>query len=189
MATNTKTDLLDSAERAARTRGIDGFSYADLAVDVGISKASVHHHFASKAALATALMQRYYQSFEAACAEIEQDHTTGAARLAALIARYHAALDGGQSLCLCVSFSTSTESLSAETIAEMNRFRTMMVGWLSKTFLRGKTDGTIPNVMEPMHEAAATLPLLEGAQLAARAAQDPERFETALTLLSARIRA
>jgi TetR/AcrR family transcriptional repressor of nem operon len=30
MTTDTKTALLNSAERAARTRGFDGFSYADL---------------------------------------------------------------------------------------------------------------------------------------------------------------
>lgn len=59
MAMNTKTNLLNSAERVARTRGFDGFSYADLAADVGTIKASIHHHFASKAALAVTLMNRY----------------------------------------------------------------------------------------------------------------------------------
>lgn len=188
MTPDTKTSLLNSAERAARSRGFDGFSYADLAADVGISKASIHHHFANKATLAVALMQRYYSDLETACAEIDQDQTTGAARLAALIARYQGALDGGQSLCLCVSFSTSTESLSAETIAEMNRFRSMMIDWLSKTFSQGNDDGTIQNVVDPMSEAAATLPLLEGAQLAARVAQDTQRFEAAVQLLSIRLR-
>jgi TetR/AcrR family transcriptional repressor of nem operon len=189
MATDTKTSLLDSAERAARTRGFDGFSYADLAADVGITKPSIHHHFASKATLAVALMQRYYTNLETACAEIDQEQSTGATRLAALIARYQGALDGGQSLCLCVSFSTSTKSLSAETIAEMNRFRSMMTDWLAKTFEQGRDDGTILNVVDPLAEATATLPLLEGAQLAARVAQDTQRFEAAVQLLSIRLRA
>ena len=189
MATDTKTSLLDSAERAARTRGFDGFSYADLAADVGITKASIHHHFASKATLAVALMKRYYTDLETACAEIDQEHATGASRLTALVARYHGALNGGQSLCLCVSFSTSAESLSTETLAEMNRFRSMMIDWLTRTVSLGKDDGTIQNVGEPVSEAAATLPLLEGAQLAARAAQDPKRFDAAMALLTARLRA
>jgi TetR/AcrR family transcriptional repressor of nem operon len=186
MAIDTKTNLLNSAERAARTRGIDGFSYADLAAEVGITKASIHHHFASKAALAVALMQRYYADLETVCTEIDQQHTTGAARIAALIARYQGALDGGKSLCLCVSFSTSTESLSAETIAEMNRFRSMMTEWLAKAFAQGRDDGTIQGVADPVVEAAAALPLLEGAQLAARVAQNTQRFEAAVRLLSTR---
>ncbi len=37
---DTRSALLDSAERAARQRGFDAFSYADLARDVGIRKAS-----------------------------------------------------------------------------------------------------------------------------------------------------
>ena len=41
MAIDTKTTLLDSAEPAARARGFDGFSYADLAPEVGISKANI----------------------------------------------------------------------------------------------------------------------------------------------------
>jgi TetR/AcrR family transcriptional regulator, transcriptional repressor for nem operon len=183
MAADTKTTLLNSAERAARARGFDGFSYADLAADVGISKASIHHHFASKATLAVALMQRYYIDLE-----IDQNHVTGSTRRAALVGRYRDALEGGQSLCLCVSFSTSTESLPFETLAEMTRFRSMMIDWLSKTFSCGRGDGTIKNVASPVSEAAATLPLLEGAQLAARVAQDPQRFDAAMELLLARLR-
>lgn len=133
-------------------------------------------------------MKRYYTDLEAASAEIDQEHATGAARLSAPVDRNHGALEGGQSLCLCVSFSTSTESLSTETIAEMNRFRSMMADWLTKTFSRGKDDGTIQNAINPASEGAAAVPLLEGAQLAARVAQDPQRFEAAMELLVTRLR-
>lgn len=187
MPEDTKTALLNSAERAARTRGFNGFSYADLSADVGIRKASIHHHFPSKAALSVALMKRYYADLEVACAEIERQHATAAARLLALIDRYHGALDGGQSLCLCVSFSASTESLPDETLAEMNRFRSMMLDWLAATFSHGRDDGTIQDVIDPTAEAATILPLLEGAQLAARVAQDPQRFEIAMQLLLKRL--
>ncbi|MEO9863924.1 TetR/AcrR family transcriptional regulator, partial [Yoonia sp.] len=81
MPTDTKTALLDSAERAARTRGFDGFSYADLAQDVGIRKASIHHHFPTKAALSAALMERYYNDLKAVCEDIDMSQETGGARL------------------------------------------------------------------------------------------------------------
>lgn len=187
MPGDTKTALLNSAERAARTLGFNGFSYSDLAEDVGIRKASIHHHFPSKAALSIALMQRYYVDLECACAEIDLDHGTGSARLSALVNRYHGALDDGQSLCLCVSFSTSTESLPNEVIAEMSRFRTMILDWLVSVFVLGKEDGTIQNVVEPILEASATLPMLEGAQLAARTEKNPHLFESAMRLLLNRL--
>ncbi len=187
MSTDTKTALMNSAERAARTRGFDGFSYADMAQDVGIRKASIHHHFPTKAALSIALMRRYYTNFEAACSEIDATQAIGGARLLALIDRYRIALDDGKSLCLCVSFSTSRESLPPEVIAHISRFRAMMMGWLKATFKAGHADGTIAGVVEPTLEAAAALSLLEGAQLAARAEENPNLFEGALQLLIQRI--
>lgn len=187
MSIDTKTSLLNSAERAARSRGFDGFSYADLAADVGIRKASIHHHFSTKAKLSVALMQRYDRTFEAVCADIDATGATGGARLLALIELYHRALDGGKSLCLCVSFSTSRESLPPEVIEQLSHFRAKMIGWLEATFARGQNDGTITNVVEPRPEAAAALSLLEGAQLAARAEENLALFESALQLLVQRI--
>lgn len=186
--TETRTALLDSAERAARRSGFDGFSYADLAADVGIRKASIHHHFPTKAALSVALIQRYIAQMRDACADIDKSHDTGGGRLFALIDRYRLAMDGGKSLCLCVSFSTSRDSLSPEVIAAIRDYRIMMIGWSATVFARGRADGSIAHVGDPMAEAAATLPLLEGAQLAARAEENPARFETAVQMLMARLR-
>ena len=183
MSTDTKTALLNSAEHRARTQGFDGFSYADLSEDVGIRKASIHHHFPSKAALSVALMQRYHADFEAICAEIDAAQTSGGARLSALIQRYRKALDGGKSLCLCVSFSTSRKSLAPEVIKQISCFRTMMLNWLKRSYEAGQSDGTIVGVIDPAAEAAATLPLLEGAQLAARAEENPILFDSATRLL------
>ena len=187
MPTNTKTELLDSAERAARTRGFDGFSYADLAEDVGIRKASIHHHFPTKAALSVALMQRYYRDLETACSDIDNAEKSGGARFSAMIDRYRNALDGGKSLCLCVAFSTSRESLPEEVINQISRFRAMMVGWLQRVFVAGQSDGSILDVRDAAAEAAAALSLLEGAQLAARAEENPELFEGATRLMQRRL--
>lgn len=63
----------------------------------------------------------------------------------------------------------------------------MMIDWLEATFEAGRRDGIIVGVADPAQEAAATLPLLEGAQLAARAEENPTLFETALLLLAKRI--
>ena len=187
MSSDTKNALLDSAERAARTRGFDGFSYADLAADVGIRKASIHHHFPTKAALAVALMERYHDNLQSACAELDAQNITGGARLLTLIDRYRAAIDDGKSLCLCVSFSTSRQSLPPDVVAQMSRFRCMMIAWLTTAFVAGQTDDSIRSVSEPEAEAAATLSLVEGAQLSARAEENPALFDSALRLLRQRV--
>jgi hypothetical protein len=53
---DTKTAFLDSANRLARTRGFDAFSYADLSKDIGLRKVSIHYHFPTKADLALDLI-------------------------------------------------------------------------------------------------------------------------------------
>lgn len=186
---DTKTALLNSAENAARRLGFDGFSYADLAEDVGIRKASIHHHFPSKANLSVALMQRYHKNFQEICAVIDTAFDTGGGQLAELIQQYKKGSDDGKRICLCASFSASRDSLSPEVIEKISDFRAMVIGWLTIAFEKGGKDGTISGVSQPSLEAASTMSLLEGAQLAARAEENPALFENATKLLMARISA
>ena len=48
--------ILDVAERLVQLRGFNGFSYADVAAELGITKASLHYHFPGKAELGEALI-------------------------------------------------------------------------------------------------------------------------------------
>lgn len=176
MPAETKTALLDVAEATARARGFDGFSYADLAQQVGIRKASIHHHFPTKALLARALLDRYTGQITTACALIDHQHPTGAARLSALLGLYRDALQDGQSLCLCVAFSASRDSLPADVIAQLATFRRRLTDWIATAFTLARQDGTVPHITDPASEAAALLALLEGAQLSARASQSAAPF-------------
>ncbi len=61
---STRSDLLTSAEVLLRTKGYAAFSYADLAEDIGIKKASIHHHFPTKEGLAIAIVESYLFRFK-----------------------------------------------------------------------------------------------------------------------------
>lgn len=186
MAQDTRTSLLDIAETAARSRGFDGFSYGDLAEASGIRKASIHYHFATKAILSAALMDRYHASLEQVCTDIEARHQSAADRLAALVAFYRDALGGGETLCLCVAFTISRDSLADEVKDKIVAFRAMMTTWITALFELGKLDGTISAISAPEAEAHATLATPEGAHLAAHAEQDLAAFDKATKLLLAR---
>ena len=56
--TPAATAILDVAERLAQTRGYNGFSYADIAAELGVTKASLHYHFPSKAEFPRAHLDR-----------------------------------------------------------------------------------------------------------------------------------
>jgi AcrR family transcriptional regulator len=48
--------ILDSAQRLTQTRSFDGFSFQDIASEVGVRKASLYHHFESKDDVAVAML-------------------------------------------------------------------------------------------------------------------------------------
>ena len=68
MASDTRTEILDAAERLVQQRGFNAFSYADIARELGVTKASLHYHFAGKAELGRALIERYTERFGEALA-------------------------------------------------------------------------------------------------------------------------
>lgn len=182
-----KQQILDVAETLVRQRGFDGFSYADIEQQIGIRKASIHHHFPSKAELSDALVTRYQDRVLGRFSAIESRRGRAGDRLADYIALYRAALNGGEQLCLCVSLSAGRDSLSDLTLDQLNSFNAASVRWLQGVFALGAQDGSIDQVADPALEAAATLALMEGAQLTARAARDELKFEAATALLRARI--
>lgn len=61
-----RKQILRSASRLLKIRGYAGFSYRDIATEIGITTASMHHHFASKEALAIALCDGIEAAWEAA---------------------------------------------------------------------------------------------------------------------------
>src|SRR5258706_12803896 len=68
---DTSQRILDVAERLVQTRGFNGFSYADIADALEVTKASLHYHFPSKADLGRRLIERYEATFLAALRAIE----------------------------------------------------------------------------------------------------------------------
>jgi len=59
----TADRLLDLAEARMCDAGYRGFSFRELAAEIGIKSASVHHHFPTKAGMAAAVARRYGERF------------------------------------------------------------------------------------------------------------------------------
>lgn len=52
---NKKQELIETAYRLIRNKGFDSFSYNDLSLEVGITKASIHYYYPNKEGLGLAL--------------------------------------------------------------------------------------------------------------------------------------
>lgn len=184
---DTRTALLDSAEHACRTRGYDGFSYADLAGDVGIRKASIHHHFPKKADLAEAVLARYSDVVFERLADIAQTSSTAADALESYVALYREALVDGRMLCLCVAFGAGRDSLPVIAQDALTTFHARSIVWLTDQFKRAERDQSVSHLAAPEDEAPACLALVEGAQLFARASASAAPFDQATAAFRARL--
>ena len=97
---DTSQRILDTAERLVQTRGFNGFSYADIATTLGVTKASLHYHFPAKAELGHRLIERYEKNFLAALETIDQTSTTAREKLKRYAQIYADVLRNNR-MCLC----------------------------------------------------------------------------------------
>jgi TetR/AcrR family transcriptional repressor of nem operon len=185
--TDTRTLLLDLGENAVRTRGYAGFSYADIARDAGIRKASIHHHFPTKGDLALALIERFSDMLAGALAGIGSAAPTGGKALESAIDLYRDALGTGDTMCLCAAMSADAALLETRAIEALDAANNSVVAWLAGVLARGKKDGTIAAVNDPTNAAPAVLAQLQGAQLLARASRSLNVFDDAVLTLRERI--
>src|ERR1700759_780697 len=57
--TDMAANIMNSAERRIRLGGFNGFSFREIAGDVGVKSSSVHYHFPTKEKLAASVIRRY----------------------------------------------------------------------------------------------------------------------------------
>jgi TetR/AcrR family transcriptional regulator, transcriptional repressor for nem operon len=175
---STAERILDAAEALVATRGFNGFSYAHVAEELGITKASLHYHFRSKAQLGEALIARYAERFAGALEHIDASNPDAADRLTAYAELYSGVLHG-QRMCLCGMLAAEYETLPKPMGDAIVRFFDANQAWLTHTLADGRADGTLTVEGEPTESAQAILGGLEGALLVARPYGDPTRFDTA----------
>jgi TetR/AcrR family transcriptional repressor of nem operon len=179
----TAPRILDVAERLAQTRGFNGFSYADIAAELRMTKASLHYHFATKAELGRALIVRYSGRFEVALAAILAPDAQ--LTLSRYVHLYEDMLVRDR-MCLCGMFAAEYSTLPAAMQSELRRFFDRNESWLAKTLERGRAAGALHFDGAPLEAARTLTAALEGAMMLARSYEEPARFtRTARYLLAA----
>jgi TetR/AcrR family transcriptional repressor of nem operon len=185
-ADHTRTRILDVAERLVQTRGFNGFSYADIAGEVGITKASLHYHFATKAELGGVLIARYSEVFALALQKISASLADAERRLRAYVQLYSDVLSD-ERLCLCGMVAAEYATLPARMQEAIRAFFELNEAWVAEQLELGVREGG-RSLRVPAREAARMLVgALEGEMLVARAYGDPARFASAAGLLVAQL--
>lgn len=158
--------ILDAAETRARAGGYHGFSFREIAADVGIKSASVHYHFPTKADLAHAMVERYRMR----AIEMLGMPDEALSALTRLVQLFRKAAVGNE-MCLCGAIGASSGTLPPEVQASAAQFTVALAEWLRQA----------PDWRERLPMAPETiLALLEGALLVSVTAGGPCFFEQAI---------
>jgi len=172
----TSKRILDVAERLVQTRGFNGFSYADIASALAVTKASLHYHFPTKATLGRQLIERYEASFIQALAEI--DRAGGGAReKLRRYAKIYADVLRANRMCLCGMLAAEYATLPKPMRDEMRHFFDENERWLVAVLGEGRTAGSFRFTGEALDAARMIVGSFEGAMMLARSYGDVARFE------------
>jgi TetR/AcrR family transcriptional repressor of nem operon len=177
MATaDTSQRILDIAERLVQTRGFNGFSYADIAEALKVTKASLHYHYPAKADLGKELIERYERNFLAALAKIDAETSDAREKLRRYAAIYAGVLSADR-MCLCGMLAAEFATLPKPMRDPMRHFFDENERWLTAVLQQGRKDKTLKFSGTAAEAAQMLVGTLEGAMMIARSYGDPKRFE------------
>ena len=174
----TATRVLDAAERMVQVRGFNGFSYADIAAELGITKPALHYHFAGKADLGAALIDRYTTRFTDALAEVDASVGDAPSKLAGYADLYLTVLRDHK-MCLCGMLAAEYQTLPPPMQDAVIGFFDQNERWLEKILEQGQAEGNLHFEGSARDTARMVIGGLEGAMLVARPYGDISRFQAA----------
>ena len=157
--------VMDAAERRMRSGGFNGFSFREIAEDVGVKSSSVHYHFPTKEKLAAAVVRRYTDRLGAT---IDEELACGADPYDVLSSSFRNTVHSANRMCPITVLGAGSLDLPEEVAIEVQRFFRMC---LDKLTGRGLSE----------NEAAELLATITGAMVVSAALGDLEVFDRATT--------
>lgn len=157
--------------------GYHSFSYADLAAQVNITKASIHHHFPSKAQLVKTVVVQHREQMMQGLAQLESQVSDPLAALNAYVEHWAQCIrTGAPPFCINAMLATELPSVPEEVAVEVRAHFEGLCGWLESVLKKGVRLGKIHLAHDAASEARSLMAIVHGAMLVARALGDPQAF-------------
>lgn len=177
MTATTQQKLIDSARHLIQTRGYNGFSYADVAEEVQVRKASIHHHFPAKSDLARAVVE------QSRALIVEQTRSLGGGafdpqeQLRMYTGYWEKCIaDASAPFCVAGMLASELPTLPADLASDVQAHFRDLSNWLEIVLTQGAQMGSFELQGSARQEAESFMAMVYGAMLAARAYNDPKVF-------------
>lgn len=170
--------------------GYNGFSYADIAELVDVRKASIHHHFPTKADLVKATVALHRDAVRRGLQSLDESTADPLERLVAY-SRFWAECieESNPPICICALLAAELPAVPAEVADEVKGHFRDLHAWIASNMEEGKSKGGMQLSDTPTAEASMFMASIHGAMLSARAAGDALLFWKIAKLSTDRLRA
>lgn len=168
--------------------GYNSFSYADISESVHISKASIHHHFPSKAELVHTVLVRYREEARSGLQSLSQQIPNPPAQLEAYAGYWATCMrDDTSSFCICAMLAAELPTIPSEVAEQVRGHFLDLTAWLASVMVKGAAQGVLFLQASPEGEAMTFMSTVHGAMLSARAYGDPKVFAAIVQPLMRRL--
>ncbi len=168
--------ILKSAERMMRAGGYNGFSFREVAGDVGVKSSTVHYHFPNKEALVKAALEHYTDGFLKALGPPGDAFANAEAVLERLRIVVREALRQDRLMCLGGMLGAEIQDLPSEVAEAVRSFFSRTVGWIEEA-LTATSWGQAHGNVAIKRTALSVMALVEGGLILSRSMGDLEIFD------------
>lgn len=160
---STRNRLLEIANTLIQKNGFEGFSYADLAREFGMRKASIHHHFPAKSDLGLAYCETKRQAFSGLEAQI-LTLPAGPVQLQAYLESFSSCARDGE-MCGVYAMLSDSNLFTPELKAAVSELVAYELQILAGILQRGREAGALAFAPSPLDMAVIVCNALKGALL------------------------
>jgi TetR/AcrR family transcriptional regulator, transcriptional repressor for nem operon len=170
--------ILEAGRQLIMRGGYSGFSYADIAEAIDIRKASIHHHFPTKADLAVAVVRQYTDLFNTDIAGLQASGADALTQLRAYIGYWQRCIiDNTAPFCVAGMLGAELPTLPEEVAQEVRAHFETVATWLEHVLDEGSQRHQLQLKESAKSEAATLVSLVYGAMLTARVYRDTAYFK------------
>ena len=164
-----KDQIIEIATELIQTRGYSAFSYKDLSDRLGITKASIHHHFPSKADLGLAVAERYFEVVSSALDDVKKNTDDPWERLEGYVGQILALIETRDRICASGAVHSEFNVVPEAMSAAMAALATHIIAWLTEVLEAGRRNGVMNFPGDAEEHAALIFAAAQGAMQFGRA--------------------
>ena len=182
---DTATKILDVGQQLIQTRGYTAMSFQDIAVQVGIKKPSVIHHFPSKGDLGGAIIRRYRDTFASQLEAVNKDpDKTAWKALEFYFSPYLHFAQTHDTVCLCGALAGEIPALPEEMRLEVKQFMEAHQKWLEGILSSGRRSGELKFAEKPARLSRMLFNTLQGTLLVKRSTDDLSQLQDVIKAIT-----